>query len=149
MRSKPRSSVIFTFNGNEIKYISQYLGLLLNEHLDWSVCLEGIVSKANRALALLNHRMRVTGGFHFRTYTLLFNQLVQPIVMSNACIWGHKDSLKVMGIQHRALRYFLGVGKMCPVVGLFGELVGSHSEPSSNLAYSSFGIGLCQWMQTD
>ena len=39
MRSKPRSSVTFTFNGNEIKYVSQYkyLGLLLNEHLDWSV----------------------------------------------------------------------------------------------------------------
>ena len=63
----------------------------------------------------------MTGGFHFKTYTLLFNQLVQPIIMSNACIWGHKDSLKVMGIQHRALRYFLGVGKMCPLAGLFGE----------------------------
>ena len=71
--------------------------------------LEGIVSKVNRTLALLNHRMRVTGGFHFRTYTLLFNQLVQPIVMSNACIWGHKESLKVMGIQHRALRARLNV----------------------------------------
>ena len=97
VRTKPRSSVIFTFNGDEIQYVSQYkyLGLLLNEHLDWSVCLEGIINKANRALALLNHRMRVTGGFHFRTYTLLFNQLVQPIVMSTACIWGHKFSLKV------------------------------------------------------
>ena len=63
----------------------------------------------------------MTGSFHFRTYTLYFNQLVQPIVMSNACIWGHKDSVKVMGIQHRTLRYFSGVGKMCPVVGLFGE----------------------------
>jgi len=63
----------------------------------------------------------VTGGFHFRTYTLLFDQLVQPIVMSNACIWGHKNSIKVMGIQHKALWYFLGVGKVCPVVGLFGE----------------------------
>ena len=123
LRSKPRSSVTFTLNGDEIKYVSQYkyLGLLLNEHLDWNVCLEGIICKANRALALLNHRMRVTGGFHFRTYTLLFNQLVQPIVMSNACIWGHKNSIKVMGIQHKALRYFLGVGKVCPVVGLFGE----------------------------
>ena len=52
---------------------------------------------------------------------LPFNQLLQPIVMSNTCIWGHKDTLKVMGIQHKALRYFLGVGKMYLVVSLFGE----------------------------
>ena len=61
----------------------------------------------------------MTGGFHFGTYTLLFDQLVQPIGMTNTCIWGHKDTVKVTGIQHKALRYFLGVGKMCPVVGLF------------------------------
>ena len=54
LRSRPRSSIIFTFNGEEIQYASQYkyLGLLLNEHLDWNVSLEGIISKANRALAL-------------------------------------------------------------------------------------------------
>ena len=123
LRSRPRSSIIFTFNEEEIQYASQYkyLGLLLNEHLDWNVSLEGIINKENRALALLNHRMRVVGGFHFRTYTLLFNQLVLPIVITNAFILGHKDSVKITSIQHKALRYFLRVGKMCPIAGLIGE----------------------------
>jgi len=94
LRSRPRSSIIFTFNEEEIQYASQYkyLALLLNEHLDRNVSLEKIISKVNRALALLNHRMRVVGGFHFRTYTLLFNQLVQPIVMTNGCILGPTGS---------------------------------------------------------
>ena len=60
----------FMFKGDEISYSSQY--------------------KANWALALLNHRMRATGGFHFQTYTLLFNQLEQPIIMTNARFWGHR-----------------------------------------------------------
>ena len=35
--------------------------------------------------------------------------------------WGHKDSVKITSIQYKALRYFLGVGKMCPIAGLIGE----------------------------
>ena len=65
--------------------------------------------------------MKATGGFHFKTYTLLLNQLVQPIIMTNACIWGHKEYTKITTIQHRVMRFFLGVGKMCPINGLFGE----------------------------
>ena len=95
LRSKPRSTYPFTFNEEEISYASQYkyLGLILNEHLDWSASLEVVITKANRALALLNHRMRVTGGFHFKIYSLLFNQLVQPIIMTVTLpeIRGHGD----------------------------------------------------------
>ena len=35
--------------------------------------------------------------------------------------WGHKDYPRIRYIQHRALRYFLGVGKVCPIGGLFGK----------------------------
>ena len=41
--------------------------------------------------------------------------------MTNACIWGHKDSVKNTSTEHKALRYFLVVGKMCPIAGLIGE----------------------------
>ena len=84
--------------------------------------MENIACKANRALALLNHRMRATRGFHLKTYTLLFNQLVQPIIMTNVCIWGHKEYPKIANIQHSVMRFFLGVGKTCPIGGLFGEM---------------------------
>jgi len=42
--------------------------------------------------------------------------------MSNACIWGHKEYKEVLRIQYNAMRFLLGVGKACPIVGLFGHL---------------------------
>ena len=123
LRSKQRSEYNFLFNSEKIEYASEYkyLGLTLTEHLDWSNAIEEIHKKANRALALLNHRARMCGGFHFDTYSMLFKQLVQPIIMCNASIWGHTESRMIAGIQHNALRFVLGVGKACPLAGLFGE----------------------------
>lgn len=122
-RNKMRSEHCFLFNNEEVEYTEQYkyLGLLLTEHLEWEKAIEEIYRKANRALALLNHRARSCGGFHFNTYSMLFNQLVQSIIMCNACIWGHTESKSLASIQLNALRFALGVGKACPIAGLFGE----------------------------
>ena len=95
LHSKARSTFHFTFNGDDSSQY-KYLSLVLNEHLNWS---NTLVCKANWALALLNHRMRATGGFHLKTYTLVYNQLVQPII-TNACIWGHKKYPKIANIQY-------------------------------------------------
>ena len=87
-KNKTRSDHCFTFNSEVIEYVEQYkyLGLVLTEHLDWGKAIEEIHTKANRALALLNHRARSCGGLHFNTYSMLFNQLVHSIVMCNSCI---------------------------------------------------------------
>ena len=45
--------------------------------------------KAWKALALLNHKTRICGGLHVKTYTILFDQ-------TNAFIWGHKVSQKIL-----------------------------------------------------
>ena len=42
--------------------------------------------------------------------------------MTNACIWGHKEYPRIANLQHRAMRLFSGVGKTCPIGGLFGEM---------------------------
>ena len=49
----------------------KYLELILMEHLKWHREDNIIHKKANRALAL-----RVCGGFHFNTYSMLFNHYV-------------------------------------------------------------------------
>ncbi len=123
LKSRPRSTFCFKFNNGDIQYANEYkyLGLLVNEHLDWGAMVREISRKANRALDLLNYRVRSCGGLHFKSYTLLFNQLVQSIVMANSFIWGHKQFSEILGVQYKALRFFLGVGKACPIVGLFGE----------------------------
>ena len=92
-----RSKFIFTYQGKTIQYASQYkyLGLLFNEHLQWDKGVEAILCKTNRALAILNYKVKACGGLHFRSYSMLFNQLVVPVIMSNACIWGHKEYKEV------------------------------------------------------
>ena len=54
---------------------------------------------------------RCAGGFHFETYSLLFTQLVQSKILTNACIWGHKDYRRINSLQTQAMRFFLGVGR--------------------------------------
>lgn len=123
-KNKQRSNFCFHTNGVPIEYVAEYryLGFYINEHLDLAKSVDRVVNSANRALALLNHRTRIAGGFHYETYSTLFSQLVQSIILTNACIWGHKECGKVYTIQKRAMRFFLGVGISCPNAGIFGEL---------------------------
>ena len=111
------------FDGKMVDYISnyKYLGLLLNEHLDWQGAITEVINKSNKALTVLNQKTRINGGLHFRTYTKLFNQLIVPIITTNACIWGHKECTEILRIQYKAMRFILGVGKSCPIAALFGE----------------------------
>ena len=124
LKSKPRCSFKFKLGDQYIEYASEYkyLGCPIDEHLSLEPALSYTFKKANRALALLNHRSKCIGGFHFDTYSLLFNQLVSSIVMPNAGIWGHHKHTKLDSIQLQAMRFFLGVGKHCPTAGLFGEM---------------------------
>ena len=118
-----RSEYNFIFDDKKIAYTSnyKYLGLLLNEHLDWQGAITEIINKSNKALAILNQKTRINGGLHFCTYTKLFNQLIVPIVITNACIWGHRECKEILRIQYKAMRFILGVGKSCPIAALFGE----------------------------
>ena len=96
LHSKARSTFHFTFNGDDLSQY-KYLGLVLNEHLNLS---NTLVCKANWALALLNHRMRATGGFHLKTYTLVYDHAASTANYHDKCIWGHKKYPKIANIQH-------------------------------------------------
>ena len=121
---KPRSSFHFKAGNQTIEYTSEYryLGYHINEHLDISQTVGRIIIAANRALVSLNHRTKCAGGFHYDTYTMLFNQLVLSRILVYSCIWGHREFPKVKSIQTAAMRFFLGVGTSCPNTGLFGEM---------------------------
>ena len=81
--------------------------------------MDAILAKINKALAALNRKSRTNAASN--TYSMLFNQLVVPIITSNACIWGHKEHKRILQSQYAALRFLLGVGKACPISALFGE----------------------------
>ena len=91
---KPRSAFLFRAGSQTIEYTSEYryLGYHINELLDLSQAVSKIFSAANRALALLNHRTKCAGGFHYDTYTMLFNQLVLSRVLIHIHVFGATEN---------------------------------------------------------
>ena len=78
--NKPKTShKFFNIDPIDISRQYKYVEITLTEHLEWDKALSEICNKANRALALLNHRTRACGGFAENTYSLLFRQLIESI----------------------------------------------------------------------
>jgi hypothetical protein len=123
-RNRPRCSYTFTTREGIIEYVHEYkyLGVHINEHLNWEESLSRITVKARRALAGVNCKTRNHGGFHLKTYSKLFVALVESVILYSAMVWGNKWSKQFCSIQTQAMRFFLGVGKTCPNAALYGEL---------------------------
>lgn len=148
LKTKPRCPFVFKLGNQDIEYTSEYkyLGLPIDEHLTLEPALSHTLKKANRALALLNHRAKCIGGFHFDSYSFLFNQLVSSIILPNACIWGHRRNTKLTSLQVQAMRFFLGVGRNCPTAGYLGNWDGSRTAYNLNTKLLNFGIESCAWI---
>ncbi len=76
-KANPMSGWVFKAGEESIEYVHEYkyLGIHINEHLNWEESLSRIIIKAQRALAGLNSKTRKLGGFHFSTYSRLFEAL--------------------------------------------------------------------------
>ena len=92
------------------------------------------ISHKKASLSLLNQRARICTWRvpHGYVYTYLFNQLIQPTTMCNACIWGHSENRR---IQYSAMRFLLRVGRVCPTSGLVEETGWVVLIPDSAMRY--------------
>ena len=48
--------------------------------------------------------------------------MVWPVISYGAAIWGTKEYSCINAVQHRACRFFLGVGKYTPNAAVNGEM---------------------------
>ena len=107
----PYSSVEFHLGNTDLIYCDtyRYLGLELNEYLDYTQCVDIISGASSRALGGLVSRYYNMHGLHYETYTKLYqNHLVIPVMDYASAIWGYKDHPKPNTVQHRAMRCFMG-----------------------------------------
>ena len=58
----------------------------------------------------------------YNTFTKLVNTGVLPILDYSAGVWGGKEFKKILDVQARAMRFFLGVNKFAPILGIEGEM---------------------------
>ena len=57
----------------------------------------------------------------FKTFEKLYVAGVVPILDYASAVWGYKDFKSIDDLQNRAMRFYLGVHKFAPILGLEGE----------------------------
>ena len=123
-KSVARSSFQFKCGESPIEYTDKYkyLGLVLNEHLDYNITAKYVAQSATRALGLLISKFKQTGGMPFEVYKKLFDSTVWSVISYGAAIWGTKEYSVINTVQNKACRFFLGVGKYSPNTAANGDM---------------------------
>ena len=125
-RSKRKigSDYAFKYAADIIERVSsyKYLGIFLDEHLDFSKCSEILAESASRALGGIISKFNMLKDCGYKTYTKLFDSGVLPILNYGAEIWGYGKHPKCDNILNRAMRYFLGVHKYAPTAAVQGDM---------------------------
>ncbi len=122
--SIPRTDYIFKIGQAVLETVPYhtYLGLLyMNEHLDYNLMAKTAAKSAGRALGLLISKSKMMGGMPFNSYTCLYDSMVWSTLNYGVSIWGSYDCSAVNAIHHRAIRYFMGLGKYAPNVAVNGD----------------------------
>ena len=115
---------IFLLGEKQLGVVSkyQYLGLLLTEFLDYHEMAKAVARSAGRGLSLLIVKSKAHGSFHFDTCTQLYDGLVWSVISYGAAIWGTRNFSCINAVQHRAIRFFMGLGKYSPNDAINGDM---------------------------
>ena len=69
----------------------KYLGLIIDEFIDYNVTVKHISKHASRALGSIIAKSKSLGGLPFKCFSKLYDSLVLPILTYGAAIWGHRS----------------------------------------------------------
>lgn len=105
----------------EIQSNYVYLGLMFTEHLDFNMMAKHVSKSANRALGLVISKYKALGGLPFNTFSKLYESIVDSTINYGAAIWGGKRFSCIEAVQHRAIRFFMGVGRYTPNAAVTGD----------------------------
>ena len=115
---------VFNFSGNYIEMVSsyKYLGVMFDEHLTFEKCSQVLAESGSRALGSIISKFKTLKDCTFKTYEKLYNSGVAPILDYGSAIWGYKNYKCIDDTQNRAVRFFLGIHKFAPLLGVEGEV---------------------------
>ena len=114
----PSNNCICLMYTNEYKY----LGIVINEFLDFEVAAKHLSIKASKALGSLLSKFYHNNGMPLKTYKKLYEACIRKIMDYGAGTWGFGEFSCMEKIQNRAMRCFLGVHKYPPLFALQGEM---------------------------
>ena len=122
--SKSRSDIEFQCGDDVIETVNQYkyLGVIISEHLDFSLMSKVVSQSASRALGLLIAKDKAFGGMPFQCFQKCYESLVQSVLNYSSELWGTRSYSWVNAVQNRACRYYLGLGRYAPNQAINGDM---------------------------
>ena len=123
-RRNSRTNKVFRLGVVEIKIVEKYkyLGIILDEYLNYNITAETLCSSASRALGALHIKTRNLKNCTYHTYSHLFSSGICQILHYSSSIWVYKQFLKCQNVQNKAMRHFLGLNKFSPNLMLIGDM---------------------------
>ena len=109
---------------NNIGYVNKYkyLGIMLGCHLEIDVITEFLAGSGSRALSQLIHKTHSNYDLGHKSFTSLYNACVVPILDYVCGAWHTGKVTKIDQIQQRAIRYYCGLPRTCPILALDNEI---------------------------
>ena len=104
----------------------KYLGVVLDEFLDYKIISECLAVGGGRALGAVNMKFKTMKNMGLGTYQKLFENCVIPVLHYGAGVWGLQAHTCTQNVQNRAMRFYLGTHELTPTLGMSGDL-GWHS----------------------
>ena len=122
-KSVDKTRFKFELNGQEVECVDRYkyLGIFLNEFLDFNSTASVLANSASRALGSICSKFKKVNGFRFATFTKLFDTGVAPILDYASSIWGYQGYTQIESIQNKAVRFFLGVHRFACNYAINGD----------------------------
>ena len=123
-KRKPQSRFTFLFDMRPVPYCKyyKYLGININEHLDFKFTVEKHSDSAGRALSAIITKMIKNSGFPYKVYAMLYSGCVTSIADYSGAVTGFDKYDSALKLHLRAIRAFLGVPKNVCSVGLLSEV---------------------------
>ena len=119
-----RSGFNFIFEGEKLDYCEnyKYLGIVINEHLNFEKSTQDLCEAAGRALSGIITKMIKNGGFPLNVYKILYESCVCSITDYGSEVLGFHEYSAREKIHTRAIRAFLGLSKNTPIPGMRAEM---------------------------
>ena len=125
-RIKGTEKTEFPFNinhvGLEIVESYKYLGILLEEHLDFTRTAELLACAAGRALGTIINKVKSIKDVGYNTFTTMVENCVVPILLYGSGSWGLKNYKCCEDVLLRASRFYMGVHRLTPIPGIQGDM---------------------------
>ena len=124
-RNKTLTPITFKLGDGRLQNVKsyRYLGIIVDEFLTMEEAINQLSTAGSRAVGKVIRKSRSNLDLGFHSYSKLYDCCVAPVLDYACGAWNAGlECSKIDQIQHRAIRYYCGLPRTTPVVGLISEM---------------------------